>query len=102
MTPIRRLTPRPACCASCRFSAWGEEGGKCLHYARRTGEVDDTIDGLDVIWESPDDVEWDNVCNLHQPGEPIYYDESTPELDAIREVAEGELRASWLCSRDRD
>ena len=101
MIPIRKIT-RPACCASCRFAASGEEGMKCLHYERRTGEVDDTIDGLDVIWETPDEVEWDDVCNLHKPGEPIYYDESTPELDAIREVQEAELRRIYVESRERE
>lgn len=98
-----RSIEKPACCINCRFAVNADGGPACHHPQRRTGEVDETVDGFDVYWRPGDDVDWNNVCDLHAAGDPNWIDDAeTPEIATIRKECEAELIRAHVEAKDKE
>lgn len=53
---------------------------------------------LVVMWDDPEEVEWDTVCDLHSHGDPVPNEPSrlTPGQEAVREVWDTQVRMEYI------
>lgn len=88
----------PPCCANCRFNNWQESGPSCAHPAHWDDsqfEIDTEDNSVFYCGEdetAPGEVDWDDVCEHHQPGR-FWQLESKDILKALVDQRCAEIKA---------
>jgi hypothetical protein len=89
MNLATRPQTMPPCCANCRLASWCEDGLRCHHPSRQNGTVengDPPVHFWHQEYPEPGVIDWDTVCDLHDPGRPFtaFTDQEHADLEAMR------------------